>query len=56
MLCEQEDEEPGVNAVQLSQTGALVAWSIGADGSLACMDVTTCKIRTSMKVPSDSQL
>jgi hypothetical protein len=44
-----------VNAVQLSQVGALVAWSIGADGSLACTDITTCQIRTRMKIPSDLQ-
>jgi hypothetical protein len=48
LMCDQGPDDPcGVNAVQLSQAGALSAWSIGDDSALVCTDVTTSQICTS---------
>ncbi len=54
-MCDQNEDEIGwediFQDVQLSQAGALVAWSVGDDCALVCTDVTTCQILTSMDVP-----
>ncbi len=47
---------PEVNALQLSQAGALSAWSVGDDGALVCTDLTTCDTVTSTYAPSDSPI
>jgi hypothetical protein len=48
-MCGQlgDDDGPVVNALQLSQAGALSAWSVGDDRALVCTDITTCQTVTS---------
>ncbi len=40
-----------VTNIQLSQVGALAAWSIGMDGALVRTDITTCKTCTCKTLP-----
>jgi hypothetical protein len=47
---EVADWENLFQAVELSQAGPLLAWSVGDDLDLVCTDVATCQIRTQVRM------